>query len=156
MRCAPGAKNAWLADHVGYEGDDCLWWPFYYNPNGYGDAVIGGEKTSANRAMCEMAHGKPPTPDHEATHSCGNGAGGCLNPRHLRWRTATENQNERLDHGTDIRGAKSVHAKLTESEVRAIREMEGKDGQTAIGRRYGISKTAVMLIWNRTNWHWLE
>lgn len=156
LRPPPGARIEWLRDNADYRGDDCLRWPFPYEPNGYGQAVVDGKRTSANRAMCTLAHGEPESIDLEAAHSCGNGAGGCLNPRHLRWETPKGNQAERVSHGTDVRGEKNVHAKLTEGDVLEIRRQQGIEGPTEIGRRYGLSKTAIMHIWNRTNWGWLE
>lgn len=154
-RVPPGSRLQWLLNHAAYEGDDCLRWPFPYDPNGYGSVTRGGKTFSASRIICEEAHGAPPSPDHEAAHSCGRGNAGCLNRNHIRWLLPVDNQAERLAHGTDVRGEKNVHHKLTEQDVLAIRCLEGVEGPSAVGKAYGVSKTAVMKIWRRENWGWL-
>lgn len=156
LRAAPGAKADWLASHSTYSGDDCLRWPYAYNPNGYAESVVDGQKTSANRAMCILAHGPAPSDRHEAAHTCGNGGKGCLNPRHLRWKTAAENQSDRVTDGTSNRGVRAPANKLSEDQVRAIRLLEGAESRAVVATRYGITAQAVSLIWSRTNWAWLE
>ena len=156
LRSPPGSKNAWLEAHAQYDGDDCLRWPFAYNPNGYGEAVHNRKVTSANRVMCILAHGEPPTPEHESAHSCGNGKGGCLNPRHLDWLTSKQNQCDRTGHTTDNRGLRAHANKLSEHQVRDIRAMQGHASPKDVGQQYGVTKTAIQLIWKRKNWAWLE
>lgn len=155
LRAAPGSRLAWIKAHARHSGVECLTWPFAYDPNGYGQICEGGIKTSANRAMCLSAHGQPPTPEHEAAHSCGNGNGGCLNPTHLRWALPVENQADRIAHDTHIRGDRAPAVKLTEREVLEIRNLYGSVSAAQLGRRYGVSKTAILKIHNRTNWGWL-
>jgi len=90
---------------LNYDGDECLPWPFSTADCGYGRIRIGGRKQVVSRAVCERVNGPPPTPAHEAAHSCGKGHEGCCTKRHLRWATRTENQAERVAHGTNhIRG----------------------------------------------------
>jgi hypothetical protein len=156
LRPSPGSRMGWVEDHANYQDDDCLRWPFCYEPNGYGQISDGGVNTSANRIMCELAHGPAPSPQYESAHNCGKGHEGCLNPNHLRWSLPVENQADRIIHGTDVRGEKNVHAKVKEDDVREIRRLYGAVGPTALVRRYGISKTAVMKIHKRENWAWLE
>lgn len=156
LRPSPGSRRKWIDDHVAYQGDDCLRWPFCYEPNGYGHITEGGISTSASRLMCELAHGVAPSPEYESAHSCGKGHEGCLNQKHLRWSLPVDNQADRVLHGTDVRGEKNVHAKLSEEDVREIRRLQGSIGPTALGQRYGVSKTAVMKIHSRENWGWLE
>lgn len=50
--------------------------------------------------MCQKAHGDPPSPKHDAAHSCGRGHEGCVNPNHLSWKTKKQNQADRITHGT--------------------------------------------------------
>lgn len=155
MRFSPGSKIEWLIAHAQYGGDDCLRWPFYYNPNGYGDVPYNGKVTSANRAMCTIAHGNPPTPDHEAAHSCGNGKGGCLNPRHLDWLTAKQNQGDRSGHQTDNRGLRAHANKLTEGQIYEIRAAEGIISAKELASHYACSAVNIRHIWKRKNWAWL-
>ncbi len=94
----------WLISNASHQGDDCLKWPFHTMGNGYGQVNLRGSVMVASRAMCIVAHGDPPSSDYEAAHSCGKGNEGCVNPRHLRWATASENQLERAVHGTSNAG----------------------------------------------------
>ena len=58
-----------------------------------------GQSMAAYRAMCLMAHGRPPAPDAGvARHLCGNGHLNCVNPTHLEWGTQFENQQDRRLH----------------------------------------------------------
>jgi hypothetical protein len=69
----------WIEGHADYlQKDCCLIWPFGRNSTGYGLVTIDGEQTYAHRAMCKRVHGEPPTPEHQAAHSCGRGHDGCL------------------------------------------------------------------------------
>ena len=83
---------------VPFDGDGCLLWPFQISTTGYGRLEVNGKKKIASRYVCELAHGEPPTRQHEAAHSCGNSK--CVNPKHLRWATHTENEADKLVHGT--------------------------------------------------------
>lgn len=46
---------------------------------------------NAARIMCEVFHGPPPTPQHEASHLCGSDNWLCVHPWHLIWETRSEN-----------------------------------------------------------------
>lgn len=122
MRAPSGAHIAWLESMVEHEGDECRTWPFKArNPQGYGVTEHNGRMHNASHVMCLLAHGNPPTAGHEAAHSCGKGHEGCVNPRHLRWATRSENHADKWLHGTAICGERSPAAKLTEGQVLAIR-----------------------------------
>lgn len=145
----------WLSDHVDYDGSDCLVWPFSVSDNGRGVATWGGKQISAPRAMCIMAHGEPPTPHHEAAHSCGNGHNGCMNPMHLSWKTHAENEADKLVHGTVIRGADVNTAKLTEDDVLKIRRIGKSMTRKAIAAAFNVAPCTVWEIQTRRSWAWL-
>ncbi len=86
-----GAGIAFLESLIGIGRDDCVVWPYSRNPQGYGQTYYSSEVMGAHRVMCILAHGEPPSPKHQAAHSCGNGRNGCVNPAHLRWATPKEN-----------------------------------------------------------------
>lgn len=153
---AKGAVRRWLRDHANYAGDDCLIWPFAKNSLGY--AIVDKKLGSGfgPRVMCQMAHGDPPTPDHEAAHSCGNGRLGCMNPRHLRWLTHAENMSETLVHGTHNRGERNGQAKLSEHAVREIRRLAGIVPQLDLAERYDITSSHVSSIQSGDRWGWLN
>lgn len=156
LRPSPGSRNEWLNSNSCHTGDECLNWPFGTLRTAGIGVSIDGKRVGAQRAMCILAHGQPPSSDHEAAHSCGNGHLGCLNPKHLRWATPKENQQERILHGTDNRGAKAPMAKLNETQVLMIREQKGKESSRALASRFGVSRTAIKYIWSGRNWGWLD
>lgn len=127
-----------------YEGEDCLIWPFACSLAGYGK--IGGKPGIVSRRLCEEAHGAPPTPKHEAAHSCGNGRHGCVTKRHLSWKTRVENQADRIEHGTHNRGERHNFAKLTEKQVREILALKGVEKIKDTAARYGVSFNLISLI----------
>lgn len=146
-----GACKAWIKENASHQGDECLFWPF--RKRGSRSVIqFRGRMASTSRVMCFEAHGEPPTPKHQAAHSCLNGANDCLNPRHLRWATAKENQADRILQGTDQRGAKGPGAKLTEESVRSIRlAYTGKNGRD-LAKEYGVNQSTISGIVNRKTW----
>jgi len=100
--------SEWVMAILPYDGDDCLAWPYATDQDGYGLGEIDGKVRRAHRYICALAHGEPPTPKHEAAHSCGNGHLGCVNPGHLRWATCLENQRERWEHARAINERKAA------------------------------------------------
>jgi hypothetical protein len=137
------AAAKWLFDHTGHQGDDCLIWPFTERADGYGAVRHEGRTYLAHRLMCELAHGEPPSPRHQAAHECGKGNKGCVNPRHLSWKTQHENQQDRWKHGTQNIGQRG---KLTYAERMEIRELRGKVTQAELAKRFGVDRTTIRCI----------
>ena len=147
-----GAPKAWLDASLGSVTDDCLIWPFTRTKSGYPRLWHGGRMYPAYRLVCEMAHGEPPTPAHQAAHSCGRGRDGCVNPNHLRWATRAENERDKIVHGTVPRGEKNAMAKLTGEDVATIREVAPFATQASLCRHYGISSAQMSRIINGKRW----
>lgn len=143
-----GAPMAWLARHQNHAGDGCLIWPFYRNSNGRAHM----NQNSPSRIMCELVFGPPPSPKHEAAHSCGKGVDGCVHPQHLRWATKAENDADKILHGSIPKGEALPQAKLTEDDVRAIRAMQGKKQQQEIAKEFGVHFSCISKIINRVHW----
>jgi hypothetical protein len=140
-----------------HTGDACLPWPFGHNGVGYGKINIGnGNSKIASRYVCELAHGVPPTPVHEAAHNCGNGHEGCVAPGHLSWKTPAENQEDRFKHGTDGRGERNSRCKLNEDDVLTILSLKGAKTQRDLAERFGVSRQAIGMIHTGRNWSWLQ
>jgi len=100
-------KNIALA----YAGDDCLEWPFSIVGGGYGQIWRDGRLQIVSRVVCELVNGPPPAPEYQAAHSCGRA--GCVSPRHLTWKTRTENEADKLVHGTHNRGDRHYSRRAT-------------------------------------------
>lgn len=140
-----GTAYDWILANVGHQGDDCLTFP-YCLPNGYGNVSVGGKTKYAHRLMCEIIHGAPPTLQHYATHSCGNGHRGCVNPKHLRWKTPSENQLERAEHG------RWTGPKLSYEQKLIIRDLQGLVSQEELALRFGVHRTAISKVIIRRSW----
>lgn len=138
-----------------YTGDDCLIWPYNRDRGGYGLIRRDGRTHLVSRLVCEHRHGPPPTPEHQAAHSCGRGKDGCVNPRHLTWKTPVENAADKLLHGTLCRGESNSSVKLTEDDVREIRFSLGTVTQRELAERFGVSKNAISNIKIGKTWGWL-
>jgi hypothetical protein len=134
--------------------DECILWRFSKANYGYGELVIAGRKKLAHRVVCELAHGLAPQGKNDVAHSCNNRL--CVNPAHLRWASRAENVADMVGHGTAQRGERSPLSKLTEDQVREIRQLEGKMGRTEIGRKFGICHSTVYAIIERKSWFWLD
>jgi hypothetical protein len=135
----PGTNERmlWLRDvALPYSGDECLVWPFGREPTGYCSMGRHGKKFYVHRHVCELVHGAPPTPKHHAAHSCNNGPGGCVSPRHLSWKTNAENQHDRF-RSQPV----NVRYKLLPAQVEEIRALRGKEPVQVTASRFGISVT---------------
>jgi hypothetical protein len=133
-----------------HEADECLIWPFSKTPGGYpGNLTVDGVAWVPTRYICFKINGDPP-PNHHAAHSCGNR--GCVNPRHLSWKTPTENSDDKWSHGTMRAGETHHLAKLTEASVREIRSAKGKTKVTTLAVQFGVSHSLVSMIQKGKRW----
>lgn len=149
-----GEPEKFYQESLAYEGDDCLLWPFWLSQDGYGRWYTRGRKRFVSRLICEEVYGPPPSPQHETAHSCVNRA--CINPRHLRWATHVENCADKFEHGTAPLGEKHANAKLTDSQVRAIKALGPHDGHRQVAERYGVSRDNIYKIRTGRAWAWIE
>jgi len=138
---------------VPFKGEQCLPWPFSITRFGYGCLVTDGKREQVHRKALIAVTGAPPDPDMHAAHNCGNRS--CCNPTHLRWATAKENASDKAIHGTEIFGARNGSNKLTEQQVRIIRDSRGKVSQIELANQFGVSRGTVGEIQRREIWAWL-
>jgi len=133
------ATKVWIRKHLDYAEDWCLIWPFSRSQAGY--AAFGGKATAVHRLMCEYRNGLPPTPKHQACHSCGRGKEGCVNPRHLSWKTNQENQIERFKQS-----GFQPQRKLTPAQVDEIRALQGKMPVADIAEKFNVTPLNIHRI----------
>lgn len=150
------ARNFFLEAVYRYEDDDCLIWPFSRAKNGRARMTVNGKTVLVHRAVCDAVNGPPPTPSHEAAHSCGNGHKGCINKRHLRWATHKENAADMVGHGRSTRGERHARAKLNRADVRLIRTLAASTRHEDIAGRFHISAKHVEMIVRGGRWAWLS
>jgi len=113
-----------------YEGDECLIWPFYRNINGY--AVM--QSKLVHNLICHKVHGPPPTPRHQAAHSCKRGRQGCVTQGHIRWKTGSENCLEK-------------EPRFSEEQIRAI--LNDPRSSRKAAPDYGVKYGTILRIRRR-------
>lgn len=78
-------------------------------------------------------------------------------PSNLAWGTHAENVADQATHGTRRVGESVAQAKLTERDVRAIRQAcADGEPQRSIARRYGVTQTLISRILLRKTWRHVE
>ena len=123
--------------------DDCPKWPFARGKGGYGKIQHEGRVVDVHRLVCTIVNGPPPSPRHQAAHSCGKGHEGCFGAMCIQWKTPYENQNDRRSHGTMMEGESHYACKISDDDVKSIRAMAHEYSQMQIARRFGISRAYV-------------
>lgn len=147
-----GAAVTWLRDRVDHKGDDCLIWPFAII-RGYGCVCVNNVSHYAHRFMCELVHGPAPDPKYHAAHSCGKGQLGCVNPNHIFWKSASENERDKRGHGTMYRGG--YRKKLRPEEVIAIRLLRDIRTQEELAAMFYVSRRNIGSILEGRTWAYL-
>jgi hypothetical protein len=135
-----------------YDSDDCLIWSFHRNKNGYGQLSASGKRQWAHIHICKRVHGDPTETRNIVRHSCGKGALGCINPRHLSWSTRSENEKDKILHGTSNRGSRHGMSKLNEEDVRNIKTLIGQLTHQEIASLFGVTRRNIGRILSGESW----
>lgn len=131
--------------------DDCIIWPYRLNDGGYGVVTHEGKQTPVHRVVLIKTKGSPPSPALVAAHApviCHDRR--CINPKHLRWATRSENEADKALDGTRPFGSSNGQSKLSEPQVIQIKS--DKRTQATIASDYGISQPLVSAIKNEKRW----
>jgi len=148
-RIPPNSLSEFLQRAIKQDTDSCILWPFSLNKKtGYGRLKLNGVSMTPHRAALWLSTGVLPSSKIHAAHSpilCHNRA--CINPRHLRWATAKENESDKDLDGTRKKGVLSVRSKFTTEQVLSIRKHERSDMKVALD--FGVSEYAVWAARNR-------
>lgn len=100
--------------------------------------------------VCEAFHGPRPG-GMEVAH--GNGVKTDCRAENLSWKTRPNNHADKLDHGTAQRGETANNRKLTELQVREIRQQAAAGRSCyALARELGMSLQQVSRIVRREAW----
>ncbi len=136
-----------------WDSDLCLLWP-YANIKGYAAIRIDGKTEYVCRLICPGS----PTPEKpNVLHSCGRGAEGCVNIRHLRYGSQQDNCDDREVHGTVNRGTRNGRHILTPEEVKEVRRLLASGMlQREVADVFGVSRGCVKDISTGANWSWLK
>jgi hypothetical protein len=104
-------------------------------------------KFQVHALVCTAWHGPCP-PGLECRHLDGNHLNNV--PGNLCWGTHTQNMQDKTQHGTQLIGEAVPNAKLTESDVLAIRKSLKPDRE--LGKHYGVSGPCISNIRNGKTW----
>jgi hypothetical protein len=140
----------WLREQVAANhSNECILWPFYRDKDGYGVCPFEGSPRRAHRIAFFLRYGHWPMPN--GLHICDNPP--CFNPRHIVEGANADNASDMVTKGRSLRGERHNLAKLTDDQVRAIRDafLRGM-GVRALGREYNVTHQLVGLIVRRKIW----
>jgi hypothetical protein len=148
----PIADRFWAKVH---KTDTCwLWIGTKGRTGGYGSFQIGRQSVLAHRYAYEATVG--PIPDGmNLLHKCDTPA--CVNPGHLWPGTQQENVLDSVEKGRWPCGVQHTRAKLTEGDVRHIRQLR-KEGATqmALAELFGVARSTIRSILIGRNWKHLS
>lgn len=125
---------------------------------GYGFFRLSGVTVYAHRLAYELAVGEI-GPGEYVCHKCNRPP--CCNPKHLYLGNAKTNGRDAAAHGKigrwSRRGWLSPSARLSPDDVREIRvEIARGRSDLELGRKYGVTATAIRHIRLGRNWRWLD
>jgi hypothetical protein len=132
--------------------DGCWEWTGCRFPNGYGQLRVAGKSVGAHRLSWEMHHGPIPS-GAQVLHRCDNKP--CIRPDHLFLGSHTDNMADMVAKGRGRpgltvrperapRGTRNGNAKLTESDVREIRQRyDMGETQRGIAAAFGVTQGLV-------------
>jgi hypothetical protein len=148
-RTPPGERIERLSIPVTESG--CWLWIGYLNHYGYGRFCLNGKAIGAHRASWIAFNGPIPIGMH-VLHRCD--VRSCVNPDHLFLGTQSDNVRDMHAKGRHpgggAKGEASHTAKLTEADVRYIRNTEKYT--KGLSKRFGVSNSRISAIRKRVNW----
>jgi hypothetical protein len=123
--------------------------------SGYLSIMMSIDGVRAQRLVHQLVLGAfvgPPEPDQEGRHLNGDRADNRL--ENLAWGTSSENEMDKLLHGTSSRGSGNAAAKLGEEQVREIRRRyaDGGESQRTLAAVYDISQAQVSRLVTSKRW----
>jgi len=135
-----GAKGSTLAERLWSRVEKmpsgCWEWQGYRmpEPGNYGQIGVPGHRSDVtHRVAYRVACGEIPA-GMVVRHTCDNPP--CVNPDHLLLGTAAENSQDMVERGRSTRGR---NAKLTDDQVREIRQRHIPRGKGVPGNRASLA-----------------
>jgi len=161
----PIAERFWAKVNKGPHPKGCWEWTGPIDAYGYGRFYFSGRghtEVKAHRISLQIC-GTKVEKGQVVMHSCDNRL--CVNPSHLGLGTHADNARDMWAKGraASIRdpqacvnvGEKNGSARLTESQVREILSLKGKERSLTLGIAYGVSQETILNIWGARAWKWV-
>lgn len=105
------------------------------------------QQVSVHVMVCEAFHGPRPEGMHAAHH---NGIRTDNRAENLSWKTAEQNERDKREHGVALLGERHHQHKLSEEEVKVIRNSPQRG--SVLAERYGVSQTTISSVRHRKTW----
>ena len=87
-------------------------------------------------------------------HKCDNPP--CINPEHLELGTMKDNSQDMVQRGRSPKGERHGMSKLTEDDVRHIRELLSQGlTHNRIASEMNVTREAISSIYQKKSWGWL-
>lgn len=142
--------------------------------------LLKGHRTKLGHTVVELSGGKrffihqlvllafvgPCPPGMESRHLNGDSTNDRLD--NLAYGTPTQNNHDRIRHGTIIRGEQVNTNKLTRKQVLYIRKhciplpcgqprkgIDTSKSLSGMARKFGVKPSSIKAIINKQNWNWL-
>jgi hypothetical protein len=116
-------------------------------PDGYYDIRFERQVRTLHSLIVERQVGRRSSHDEVCRHLCGHPW--CVNPEHLLLGSAKENMADQTNHGTRVCGERHPRARLTDQQVVEIRALLRDETDSAIARRFGVSRSCINDIRHR-------
>jgi hypothetical protein len=145
--------DAFISTAIASDSDACILWPFQRSEAGRAYRSSEDKSHYVHVHVCEARHGPKPPDKDVAAHECGNGHLGCINPKHLSWKTHQENIQDAISHGTWAHGERVGGARFSGSEIMDMRRRWASgESQSSIGRSYGVAQSHIYNIITGKTW----
>lgn len=131
--------------------DGCWEWSGNKDKDGYGLLTYARRHYRANKLALQF-DGRPVPVGMYACHTCDNP--GCVRPDHLYPGTPQQNADDAHSRGRNQRGERHYSAKLSEADVKAIRDSFETDEN--IAKFYGVSRSNISMIRSRRTWRHVQ
>jgi hypothetical protein len=116
--------------------------------DGYPRIKVNGKGTRVHRYLYEQAYGKIPN-ELIACHRCDTP--NCININHLFIGTVNDNVQDKVNKGRQNKGERNGRAKLTEQQVKEIRN-DKTSSNNELSKKYGVDSVVIHRIKIRKLW----